>query len=81
MKICIYEDTTFDNFYPLTYLRPVYELRCGIKLLREKIEREFESDRIVYFMRDWLAPKYKNIYTNPLNDMESLKGDDVLFVG
>ena len=80
MKLCIYEDTTYDNFYPLTYLRPVYELRCGIKLLREKIESEFVSAEIVYLMRDWLAPKFKKSYTNPVNEFERLSGDDILFV-
>ncbi|MDH4070390.1 MAG: putative sugar nucleotidyl transferase [Ignavibacteria bacterium] len=37
MHICIIEDDSSRNFYPLAYLRPVYDLRCGVFTLREKI--------------------------------------------
>ena len=29
MNVIIFEDQKFDNLYPITYLRPVYELKCG----------------------------------------------------
>jgi len=80
MRLCIFEDDTYENFYPLTYLRPIYELRCGIKLIREKIELQCDAARTVYVMRDWLAPKYRNTYGGAINSLEALKGDDVLFV-
>jgi UDP-N-acetylglucosamine diphosphorylase/glucosamine-1-phosphate N-acetyltransferase len=38
MHVCIFEDTAYTNFLPLVYFRPVYELRCGARSLREKIE-------------------------------------------
>jgi UDP-N-acetylglucosamine diphosphorylase/glucosamine-1-phosphate N-acetyltransferase len=80
MRLCIYEDETYGNFYPLTYLRPIYELRCGIKLLREKIASSVSRAEVIYLMRNWLAPKYRNIYSEPVNDLSALKGDDILFV-
>jgi UDP-N-acetylglucosamine diphosphorylase/glucosamine-1-phosphate N-acetyltransferase len=40
-KFVIFEDERVDNFNPLVYFRPVYELRCGVFTLREKAERAF----------------------------------------
>lgn len=28
--ICLYEDAGYKNLLPLTYTRPVYDLKCGI---------------------------------------------------
>ena len=36
-NICIVEDEKFENLLPLVYMRPVYDLRCGILTLKEKI--------------------------------------------
>jgi UDP-N-acetylglucosamine diphosphorylase/glucosamine-1-phosphate N-acetyltransferase len=40
-SICIFEDDHYGNFLPLTYFRPVYDLRCGMTTLREKILRSY----------------------------------------
>lgn len=37
MRICIFEDNLYANFLPLVHFRPVYDLRCGVMSLREKI--------------------------------------------
>ncbi len=37
MRIGIFEDSGYKNLQPLTYLRPTFDLRCGMYLLREKI--------------------------------------------
>lgn len=34
--IVLFEDGTYPNFYPLTQLRPVFDLRCGCFSLRER---------------------------------------------
>ncbi|MFQ5721430.1 MAG: putative sugar nucleotidyl transferase, partial [Candidatus Aminicenantales bacterium] len=36
-KLYIFEDDKFDQFFPLTYNRPVYELICGISRIKDKI--------------------------------------------
>jgi UDP-N-acetylglucosamine diphosphorylase/glucosamine-1-phosphate N-acetyltransferase len=41
MRFCIFEDTHFSNFLPLDYFRPVYQLRCGIHTLEDKIRLHF----------------------------------------
>ncbi len=37
MRVCLYEDPNYDNLYPLVLIRPVYELRCGMLKLWEKV--------------------------------------------
>ncbi len=39
MQVILYEDSHARAFGPLTLLRPVFELRCGALVLREKLER------------------------------------------
>ena len=80
MKLCIYEDETFGQFYPLTYLRAVFELRCGATTLAEKIRRAVPDAHVAYFARDVLAPVLRERLDGPVNDPASLAGDDVLLV-
>ncbi|KYC49221.1 MAG: Bifunctional protein GlmU [Candidatus Methanofastidiosum methylothiophilum] len=59
-SICIFEDNLYENFLPLTYSRPVFELRCGFKSLREKIEYFFPEINKYLIMREYLKPLYSN---------------------
>lgn len=52
--ICIYEDYQYSNLLPLVFFRPVYDLRCGILTLREKIENNFPGSKFVLNCRDYL---------------------------
>jgi UDP-N-acetylglucosamine diphosphorylase / glucose-1-phosphate thymidylyltransferase / UDP-N-acetylgalactosamine diphosphorylase / glucosamine-1-phosphate N-acetyltransferase / galactosamine-1-phosphate N-acetyltransferase len=58
-NICIFEDEYFSRLYPLSLTRPVYELRCGISLLREKLCRNYAEHPLYLFCRDYLAPVLK----------------------
>ena len=78
MKLCIYEDA-YEELYPLTYLRPVFELRCGHTLLREKIERVLgPADGC--FVRDALAAAWAEKLPCTVNDASLLSGDDLMLV-
>lgn len=55
-NIIIFEDELFDNFFPLTYTRPVFELRSGIYSLLEKIVYRFENTHLSLMCRDYLKP-------------------------
>ena len=54
-NICIFEDDRSENLLPLVYLRPVFELRCGISSLREKIERAYPHLRVHLVCRRYLT--------------------------
>lgn len=75
-KICIFEDIYYENFLPLTYSRPVFELRCGFKSLREKIEYFFPNSKKYLMMRDYLKSSFSN--TGLIYD-RSVEGD-ILFI-
>ncbi len=51
MNIYIYEDKEYSNLYPLTYLRPVFDLRCGILTLKEKIQLLYPKTKIKLLAR------------------------------
>ncbi len=79
MNICIFEDETTVNFAPLTHLRPVYDLRFGIRTLREKVVQEFPADTSVFlFTRAYLADLVQE--QNPGVPVNRLPDADVLFV-
>ncbi|HPD16181.1 MAG TPA: putative sugar nucleotidyl transferase [Planctomycetota bacterium] len=80
MRLIIFEDDTFDNFYPLTYLRAAFELRCGATTLAEKIHRAAPYAQVAYFTRDVLAPVLRQRLRAPVNDPASLRGDDLLLI-
>lgn len=52
--ICIFEDAKFKNFLPLTYFRPVYDLRCGVLTIAEKIEKYFQTSNIILHSKKYL---------------------------
>lgn len=54
-NICIFEDKGYRKLFPLTLTRPVYELRCGITSLREKIVREYSGTRVSLQCREYLS--------------------------
>jgi UDP-N-acetylglucosamine diphosphorylase/glucosamine-1-phosphate N-acetyltransferase len=53
--VCIFEDGRAEQLLPLTYLRPVYDLRCGITTLREKIQRAYPRTATHLHSRGYLA--------------------------
>jgi len=80
MKLIVFEDRNFDRFYPLTYMRPVFDLRCGQTTLIEKIERAAGKKADAVFVRDWLADAYSARSSAKVNDLSVLAGDDLLLV-
>ncbi|KYC53307.1 MAG: Bifunctional protein GlmU [Candidatus Methanofastidiosum methylothiophilum] len=75
-NICIFEDGIYENFLPLTYSRPIFELRCGFKNLREKIEFFFPEATLYVLMRDYLKSLFSegNLFLK-----EPIRGD-MLFI-
>jgi hypothetical protein len=81
MKLVIYEGKNVNNFLPIAYLRPTFDLRCGHGYLYEKIIRQHPGLETVFFCREYLkdtfaqrAPKGSKI-----NDLSALD-DDLLIV-
>ena len=68
--ICLFEDENWQSLTPLAYFTPVYELRCGIFTLKEKIENHFKGDKVLVHARRYIAESvigqmYNNILFDP----------------
>jgi len=82
MKIVLFEDEECAALHPLTFLRPVFDLRCGVFTLKEKIEKKFPRCKIYLETRDELdgvtAEEYGGEMVNSHDAV--LADDDMLLV-
>ncbi|MDR1453269.1 MAG: hypothetical protein LBJ25_04780 [Candidatus Margulisbacteria bacterium] len=79
MQICIFEDKGYVNLLPLTYTRPAYLLRSGLKTLLEKILTHLPEGpaQIILHCRKELQPWMKLQDKYPVNE---LRAEDTLFI-
>lgn len=57
MKTVLFEDEHYLNLLPLAYFRPVWELRCGARMLQEKLPADLGRE-VRFLARDYLAADY-----------------------
>jgi len=53
MRICVFEDEKYDCFFPLTFTRATFELKCGYISLLERFKRNFPNEEFCVFLRDY----------------------------
>ncbi len=81
MRLVVFEDEKYDQLYPLSLTRAVFELKCGITSLMEKIRRTYPANETSYFLRDYIAPMFKKRYpSDSVNDIQSVMGKDILII-
>ncbi len=56
VRLFIFEDEKYDQFFPLTWTRPTYELKCGLWEIRHLIGSHFASVDTVLLCREYLEP-------------------------
>ncbi|MEI8375564.1 MAG: putative sugar nucleotidyl transferase [Planctomycetota bacterium] len=66
------------NFYPLALSRPIWELRCGMTSLGEKLFDRVRPAEVACFLPPYLAGVWRPGW--PVNDIKSLSGADLLVV-
>jgi UDP-N-acetylglucosamine diphosphorylase/glucosamine-1-phosphate N-acetyltransferase len=54
-SLCIVEARGLEYLFPLSYVRPVFDLRCGITRLRAKVERSYPGLAVTIRCRPYLA--------------------------
>ncbi|MEA2064406.1 MAG: putative sugar nucleotidyl transferase [Gemmatimonadota bacterium] len=83
MKLVIFEGKKSYNFFPIAYLRPTFELRCGHSLLYEKILRNHPGTTASFFCRDYLEETFSQRAPggSTVNDMASLDDDLLILNG
>jgi len=75
--LCIFEDVKYKKLLPLVWLKPVYELRCGMRSLMDKIILNYKNLTIELFCRDYLKDVVKERYNYNVN--AEIK-DNALFI-
>lgn len=63
MNYILFDDNTWQNLLPLTFTKPVSEIRIGILTITEKWET-YLSGKLTFQTQDYLSSKYKAVYTN-----------------
>jgi UDP-N-acetylglucosamine diphosphorylase/glucosamine-1-phosphate N-acetyltransferase len=81
MQVAFFEDGRVDQFRPLVWLRPVFELLCGQSGLRERVNRYLAPTAWGAFLRPWLAEAYQEEHpAAQLNQLEWLRAEPTLLV-
>lgn len=57
MNYILFDDKSWDNLLPLTFTRPVCEIRTGILTIKEKWEKHLNTS-VSYLTKDYLSVKY-----------------------
>ena len=64
MNIILFDYTdNWENLLPITYTRPISEIRVGILTIKEKWEKYF-SESCSYLTKEYLQKKFKSKYAN-----------------
>ena len=56
-NVILFDDDTRDHLLPLTYTRPMGELRVGILKIKEKWEKWMDAE-VSYITQDYLSEKF-----------------------
>ena len=80
MHICIYEDSGCNNLLPMTYVRPVYDLFCGMVSLQEKLIRNFPQASITLHTRSVLEKVVRDRYPDCLVNEFPAGLKEILFI-
>ncbi|NOZ05473.1 MAG: hypothetical protein GXP41_03850 [Chloroflexi bacterium] len=56
MALVLFEDEGVENFLPLTWTRPVWDLRCGLSTLGEKLVAAYPENQVIKACRRLLEP-------------------------
>ncbi len=68
------------HFFPLALSRPIWELRCGMTSLGEKLVAKANLRDVSCFVPPYMADAYREQTDWAVNDPTSLVGDDLLIV-
>lgn len=63
MNYILFDDHTWQNLLPLTFTKPVAEIRIGILTITEKWE-QYLNGKLTFQTQNYLKHKYKASYTN-----------------
>lgn len=81
-NLCLFENNKFKKLLPLVYYRPVFELKCGIFSLLEKVKKYYPEAQIHLQCREYLTPVLKQSFkAASYNDISALKAGGLFING
>ncbi len=82
MRMILYDGPSEKraNFHPLSLSRPIWELRCGMTTLAEKLIAKIGATDVACFVEAYMADSYRAKTQMKVNDPAILAGDDLLIV-
>ncbi len=81
LKVCIYEDEKYGQFYPITQLRPVYSMRAGIVPLFRRVSRLLDNPEVCLAARDDLTAMLSGEFREyPVNIIKRAENQPLLFL-
>ncbi len=82
MRLVLFDRPTESriNFDPVALCRPIWELRCGMSSLGEKLTAKIGAADVAGFVPDYIADVYRAQSGWSINDAASLAGEDLLLV-
>lgn len=83
MRLILFDRLTDNriNFHPAALGRPIFELRCGMTSLADKLIAACNAKDVACFVPPYMADAYRASTDRPVNDPASLGGDDLLLAG
>jgi UDP-N-acetylglucosamine diphosphorylase/glucosamine-1-phosphate N-acetyltransferase len=82
MRLILFDCLTPErfHFYPLALSRPIFELRCGMTSLGEKMVARWRAQEVACFVPPYMADVYRERTLWPVNDAAMLQDSDLLLV-
>jgi UDP-N-acetylglucosamine diphosphorylase/glucosamine-1-phosphate N-acetyltransferase len=82
MRLILFDLETANrrHFFPIALSRPIWELRCGITSLAEKLIAKAGAADAACFVPAYMADAYRAQTSWPVNDPRALTGDDLLLL-
>ena len=85
MKIIIFEDYKYNDFFPISLTRPVWDVRCGIFTIYQRYIELFPSyfpDSIYFYSRHYLSAivhvEYPHLHVNEPIDVN--QSEELIFI-
>ena len=82
MRLIIFDRLTDKriHFHPAALGRPIFELRCGMTSLLDKLTARIAAKDVACFVPPYMADAYRAVAGRPVNDPATLADDDLLLV-
>ncbi|MBI5723388.1 MAG: hypothetical protein HZA50_05475 [Planctomycetes bacterium] len=82
MRLIIFDadDQHRRGFYPISLSRPVWDLRCGLTTLADKLIAKTMAADVAYWVPQYLAAVCRQRTDRRVNDPVTLQADDLLIV-